>query len=104
MKKKYTYLTASVLTAVTMLPTFAPSEAHAAYNWNGNNSYYTRTSRRSSNRTSNRTTANRSRTSNYTIAHRNGTTLKEEAVRLGYVTPEDFDKWVCPEDMVGSLK
>ena len=35
MKKKYTYLTASVLTAVTMLPTFAPSEAHAAYNWNG---------------------------------------------------------------------
>jgi len=67
MKKKYTYLTASVLTAVTMLPTFAPSEAHAAYNWNGNNSYYTRTSRRSSNRTSNRTTANRSRTSNYTV-------------------------------------
>ena len=37
-------------------------------------------------------------------AHRNGTTLKEEAVRLGYVTPEDFDKWVRPEDMVGSLK
>ena len=68
MKKKYTYLTASVLTAVTMLPTFAPSEAHAAYNWNGNNSYYTRTSRRSSNRTSNRTTANRSRTSNYTVS------------------------------------
>ncbi|MCB7107510.1 CAP domain-containing protein [Streptococcus oralis] len=67
MKKKYTYLTASVLTAVTMLPTFAPSEAHAASNWNGNNSYYTRTSRRSSNRTSNRTTANRSRTSNYTV-------------------------------------
>ena len=37
-------------------------------------------------------------------AHRNGTTLKEEAVRLGYVTPDDFDKWVRPEDMVGSLK
>ena len=37
-------------------------------------------------------------------AHRNGTTLKEEAVRLGYVTPEDFDQWVRPEDMVGSLK
>ena len=55
MKKRYTYLTASVLTAVTMLPTFAPSEAHAAYNWNGNNSYYTRFSRRSSNRTSNYT-------------------------------------------------
>ena len=33
-------------------------------------------------------------------AHKNGTTLKEEAVRLGYVTPEDFDDWVKPEDMV----
>ena len=30
--------------------------------------------------------------------------LKEEAVRLGYVTAEDFDAWVKPEDMVGSLK
>ncbi len=37
-------------------------------------------------------------------AHKNGTTLKEEAVRLGYVTPEDFDAWVKPEDMVGTLK
>lgn len=37
-------------------------------------------------------------------AHKNGTTLREEAVRLGYVTPEDFDSWVKPEDMVGSLK
>lgn len=37
-------------------------------------------------------------------AHKNGTTLKEEAVRLGYVTPEEFDQWVKPEDMVGSLK
>ncbi|MGB5261965.1 MAG: class II fumarate hydratase [Lutimonas sp.] len=37
-------------------------------------------------------------------AHNNGTTLKEEAVNLGYVTAEDFDKWVRPEDMVGSLK
>lgn len=36
-------------------------------------------------------------------AHKNGTTLKEEAVRLGYVTPEDFDAWVKPEKMVGSL-
>ena len=33
-------------------------------------------------------------------AHKNGTTLKEEAVRLGYVSAEDFDKWVRPEDMV----
>jgi len=37
-------------------------------------------------------------------AHKNGTTLKEEAVRLGYVSSEDFDAWVKPEDMVGSLK
>jgi fumarate hydratase class II len=33
-------------------------------------------------------------------AHRNGTSLKEEAVRLGYVTEEDFDAWVKPEDMI----
>ena len=37
-------------------------------------------------------------------AHKNGTTLREEAIRLGYVTPEEFDTWVKPEDMVGSLK
>ncbi len=37
-------------------------------------------------------------------AHKNGTTLKEEAVNLGYVTAEDYDEWVKPEDMVGSLK
>ena len=36
-------------------------------------------------------------------AHKNGTTLKEEAVRLGYVTPEDFDAWVRPETMVGKI-
>lgn len=36
-------------------------------------------------------------------AHKNGTTLKEEAVRLGYVSEEDFDQWVKPEDMVGSI-
>ena len=34
-------------------------------------------------------------------AHENGTTLKEEAVNLGYTTAEEFDKWVKPEDMVG---
>lgn len=34
-------------------------------------------------------------------AHKNGTTLREEAVRLGYVTPEQFDEWVRPENMVG---
>jgi fumarate hydratase class II len=36
-------------------------------------------------------------------AHKEGTTLKEMAVKLGYVTPEDFDKWVRPEDMVGKI-
>lgn len=33
-------------------------------------------------------------------AHKNGTTLKIEAVNLGYVTPEEFDEWVRPEDMI----
>jgi fumarate hydratase class II len=33
-------------------------------------------------------------------AHKNGSTLKEEAVRLGYVTEEEFDAWVKPENMV----
>ncbi|MFY0714705.1 class II fumarate hydratase [Seonamhaeicola sp. NFXS20] len=37
-------------------------------------------------------------------AHKNGTTLKEEAINLGYVTEEEYDEWVKPEDMVGSLK
>ncbi len=37
-------------------------------------------------------------------AHANGTTLKEEAINLGYVTAEEYDQWVRPEDMVGSLK
>ncbi|MFD0932897.1 class II fumarate hydratase [Psychroflexus salinarum] len=35
-------------------------------------------------------------------AHKNGTTLKEEAVNLGYTTEEEFDKWVRPEDMTNS--
>jgi len=34
-------------------------------------------------------------------AHKNGTTLKEEAVRLGHLTPEQFDQWVRPENMLG---
>lgn len=37
-------------------------------------------------------------------AHKNGTTLKEEAINLGLVTAEQFDEWVRPKDMVGSLK
>ena len=37
-------------------------------------------------------------------AHQNGTTLKEESINLGYLTAEEFDAWVKPEDMCGSLK
>ena len=33
-------------------------------------------------------------------AHKNGTTLKEEAVGGGYVTAEEFDAVVKPEDMI----
>ncbi|WP_109259836.1 class II fumarate hydratase [Hyphobacterium indicum] len=33
-------------------------------------------------------------------AHKNGTTLKEEAVKLGFVTAEEFDKAVVPADMI----
>ena len=36
-------------------------------------------------------------------AHENGTTLKEEAINLGYLTADEFDQWVKPEDMIGSL-
>ena len=34
-------------------------------------------------------------------AHKRGTTLREEALRLGYVTAEDFDRIVRPENMLG---
>ncbi|MGA7546667.1 MAG: class II fumarate hydratase [Methyloceanibacter sp.] len=34
-------------------------------------------------------------------AHERGTTLREEAVRSGHVTPEEFDRLVRPEDMIG---
>lgn len=37
-------------------------------------------------------------------AHKNNSTLKETAIALGYVTAEQFDEWVKPEEMVGSLK
>ncbi|GJL97429.1 MAG: fumarate hydratase class II [Hyphobacterium sp.] len=33
-------------------------------------------------------------------AHKNGTTLKEEAVKLGFVTAEEFDRVVIPADMI----
>ena len=34
-------------------------------------------------------------------AHKEGTTLKEAALKLGFLTAEQFDQWVRPEDMVG---
>ena len=37
-------------------------------------------------------------------AHKNGTTLKEEAVKLGLLTSEQFDQFVRPEEMTGPLK
>ena len=36
-------------------------------------------------------------------AHKQGTTLKEMAIKLGYVTAEQFDQWVRPENMVGKI-
>ena len=33
-------------------------------------------------------------------AHKEGGTLREAALALGYVTAEDFDRWVRPEDMI----
>lgn len=37
-------------------------------------------------------------------AHENGTTLKEEALNLGYLTAEEFDVWVDPSKMIGSME
>jgi fumarate hydratase class II len=34
-------------------------------------------------------------------AHREGSTLREAALALGYVTAQDFDRWVRPESMLG---
>ena len=34
-------------------------------------------------------------------AHKQGKTLKQTAIDLGYVTSEQFDEWVKPEEMVG---
>jgi fumarate hydratase class II len=36
-------------------------------------------------------------------AHKNGSTLKETAIALGYLTAEEFDQWVRPENMVGEI-
>lgn len=37
-------------------------------------------------------------------AHKEGTTLRQAAIELGHLTNEQFDEWVKPEDMIGSLK
>ncbi|MBX0291784.1 class II fumarate hydratase [Hymenobacter sp. HSC-4F20] len=37
-------------------------------------------------------------------AHKNGSTLKETALQLGYLTEEQFNEWLKPEDMVGEIK
>ena len=34
-------------------------------------------------------------------AHENGLTLRESALELGYLTNEEFDEWVRPEQMIG---
>ena len=36
-------------------------------------------------------------------AHENGTTLKEEAINLGYLTSEQFDEWVDPKKMISPM-
>lgn len=37
-------------------------------------------------------------------AHKNGTTLKEEAINLGYLSAEQFDQYVKPETMIGPVQ
>lgn len=34
-------------------------------------------------------------------AHKKGITLKESALELKYLTEEQFNQWVRPEDMIG---
>ncbi|CEG41459.1 fumarate mitochondrial [Plasmopara halstedii] len=34
-------------------------------------------------------------------AHEEGATLRETVIKLGYLTGEEFDRFVCPEEMVG---
>ena len=36
-------------------------------------------------------------------AYKDGSTLKEAAIELGYVSEVDFEKWVRPKDMIGGL-
>ena len=37
-------------------------------------------------------------------AHKTGSTLKDAAVASGYLTAEEFDQWIVPEDMIGPNK
>ena len=37
-------------------------------------------------------------------AHKEGTTLKEMALKLGYLTAAEFDAWVIPSEMVGKIR
>jgi fumarate hydratase class II len=37
-------------------------------------------------------------------AHKEGTTLRQSALALGYVTAKQYDEWVRPEQMVGPKK
>ncbi len=37
-------------------------------------------------------------------AHKQGKTLKQTAIDLGYLTSEEFDQWVKPEEMVGKIE
>lgn len=37
-------------------------------------------------------------------AHKEGLTLKASALKLGYLTEDEFDAWVRPEEMVGSMR
>lgn len=34
-------------------------------------------------------------------AHKEGATLKETAIKIGFLTSEQFDKWVQPSEMLG---
>ncbi|MGP1955620.1 MAG: class II fumarate hydratase, partial [Arsenophonus sp. NC-PY1-MAG3] len=37
-------------------------------------------------------------------AHKEGLTLKQSALKLAYLTAEEFDSWVRPENMIGNMK
>lgn len=34
-------------------------------------------------------------------AHKEGSTLKAVAIKLGYLTEEQFEQWVRPQEMLG---